>query len=819
MIKKEEKNIDRPIIAALFFLFLFFLLLIILFIKSKISITISSINVQQEQNCNYAGGDWIISDTNVICENREINIDGNLIINGTSEATFNNVTLFIANSLFLEDNAKLVLNGSELSLNISDPNPLEFNISTGVNTNLTFFYSSIKNNASGNYKINISGYFNLINSNTSNQTELEFFGDKEVYLINSIISSRAVRFDAARTGKVVADNIIFNSPCQSSTETFDVEQNGSLIISNSIFYCTLETNEYANLTIENSNFNNISYFKMQSYAEIRNSNFDSLDLTSIPILNFTTLSNITNKVVLSSVIPGGDEPRLYGNITMPPTITWNPGSDRLIRYYPIYLRDQFGRPLRGWHVNITRNSDGALISNGTTDANGRVELNITFNASNYAAGNFTLAWNGTADINLLNNTPIIITEILPDNAPLITLNLPLNNTQFNNTQDISFNFTASDDHNLTLICSIYLDNVLNQTNSSVQNNTLTNFLIEGISYGSHRWHINCSDGSLSNVSETRLFSIADTLPPIYSNDADNSSGSVVEGAIVNVGVLWQDNYQLSKAIFRTNQSGSWQNVSLCDLSGNLAWCNVSINTSGDAGKIICWNQWANDSSGNINASMPESSHCFAVSASGSGGGGGAGGGGGGGNCVPNWQCLAWSACVDNQQTKLCIDLNGCEQSKIEIIFCNDEKLKLEGCRPIWQCELWGPCVNGFMTRNCNISNGDELYACIYNVLPPKLKNLTKQEVIALANQGELEKYFGYYWKKPETRKSCGTAGGMPNTTEQQQVIEQQPKLQLCVMPRIFFVLLIAFCILFFVKIILLVKLNKVKRQLKAELLK
>ncbi|MEM2714000.1 MAG: Ig-like domain-containing protein [Candidatus Pacearchaeota archaeon] len=818
MIKKEEKNIDRPIIAALFFLFLFFLLLIILFIKSKMSITISSINVQQEQNCNYAGGDWIISDTNVICENREINIDGNLIINGTSNVTFNTVTLFVANSLFLEDNAKLVLNKSEFSLNISDPNPLGFNISTGINTNLTFFYSSIKNNASGNYKINISGYFNLINSNTSNQTELEFFGDKEVYLINSTISSRAVRFDSSRTGKVVADNIIFNSPCQLSIDTFDVEQSALFTINNSLFNCSLTLNENASLIIENSQFNNASIFKMQSYAEIKNSSFKNMVILGNSTLNFTISSTIFEQLYRAH-FTSNENPKIYGNVSMPLIAGWEIDSDPLARYYPIYLRDQFGRPLRGWHVNITRNSDGALISNGTTDANGRVELNITFNASNYAAGNFTLAWNGTADINLLNNTPIIITEILPDNAPLITLNLPLNNTQFNNIQEVNFNFTATDDHNSTLACSIYLDSVLNSTNSSTLNGTLTNFLISGISYGLHSWFINCSDGSLSNVSETRLFSIADTLPPIYSNDADNSSGSVVEGAIVNVGVLWQDNYQLSKAIFRTNQSGSWQEVWVCDLSGTLAWCNVSINTSGDAGKIICWNQWANDSSGNINASMPENSHCFAVSASGSGGGGGAGGGGGGGNCVPNWQCLAWSACVDNQQTRLCIDLNGCEQSKIEIIFCNDEKLKLEGCRPIWQCELWGPCVNGFMTRNCNISNGDELYACIYNVLPPKLKNLTKQEVIALANQGELEKYFGYYWKKPETRKSCGTAGGMPNTTEQQQVIEQQPKLQLCVMPRIFFVLLIAFCILFFVKIILLVKLNKVKRQLKAELLK
>ncbi|MEM5819469.1 MAG: NosD domain-containing protein, partial [Candidatus Aenigmatarchaeota archaeon] len=91
--------------------------------------------------------------------------------------------------------------------------------------------------------------------------------------------------------------------------------------------------------------------------------------------------------------------------------------------------------------------------------------------------------------------------------PQISLNEPENNTVFNNIQDINFNFTATDDLNNTFECSIYLDGNLNQTNSSVQNNTLTNFLIQGISYYNHNWYINCSDGELSNVSEKRYFTI------------------------------------------------------------------------------------------------------------------------------------------------------------------------------------------------------------------------------------------------------------------------------------------------------------------------
>jgi hypothetical protein len=97
--------------------------------------------------------------------------------------------------------------------------------------------------------------------------------------------------------------------------------------------------------------------------------------------------------------------------------------------------------------------------------------------------------------------------------PHITPHQPYNGTQFNDTQNITFNFTATDADNTTLICSIYLDGSLNQTNSSAQNNTVTYFYITGISYGSHNWHINCTDGSSYNVSETRYFTIADTINP------------------------------------------------------------------------------------------------------------------------------------------------------------------------------------------------------------------------------------------------------------------------------------------------------------------
>jgi hypothetical protein len=103
----------------------------------------------------------------------------------------------------------------------------------------------------------------------------------------------------------------------------------------------------------------------------------------------------------------------------------------------------------------------------------------------------------------------------------------------------------------------------------------------------------------------------DTTSPTYTFNEDNSGGSAMQGATVETYVLWNDDSELNYSVFRNNISNSWQNISSCSFSGASDWCNKTIViSSGDVGKIVCWNQWANDSSDNWNDSMPY--HCFNV---------------------------------------------------------------------------------------------------------------------------------------------------------------------------------------------------------------
>src|SRR3989344_503869 len=55
------------------------------------------------------------------------------------------------------------------------------------------------------------------------------------------------------------------------------------------------------------------------------------------------------------------------------------------------------------------------------------------------------------------------------------------------------------------------------------------------------------------------------------------------------------------------------------------------------------------------------------------------------DCTPNWQCSAWSDCIDNSQIKNCYDINLCgisDGKPVERQTCGSN------CIPNWICGEW-----------------------------------------------------------------------------------------------------------------------------------
>lgn len=67
-------------------------------------------------------------------------------------------------------------------------------------------------------------------------------------------------------------------------------------------------------------------------------------------------------------------------------------------------------------------------------------------------------------------------------------------------------------------------------------------------------------------------------------------------------------------------------------------------------------------------------------------------------CVEDWACDAWSACVNNQQTRTCIDYNSCGTTTNK----PDETQSCSAppCVEDWSCTAWSACVSDQQTRTC-----------------------------------------------------------------------------------------------------------------------
>lgn len=131
-------------------------------------------------------------------------------------------------------------------------------------------------------------------------------------------------------------------------------------------------------------------------------------------------------------------------------------------------------------------------------------LNITI-AKNKLAN---LEWGNGSDSRVVFPSETFIGDIF---APQISLLGPSDNLT-TGADKLNFSFLAFDDSS-PINCSIYLDDSLNQTNSSVQHNVTSVFEIGGLAEGNHSWFVNCSDiGGYFNVSETRNFTVISDYP-------------------------------------------------------------------------------------------------------------------------------------------------------------------------------------------------------------------------------------------------------------------------------------------------------------------
>ncbi len=120
-----------------------------------------------------------------------------------------------------------------------------------------------------------------------------------------------------------------------------------------------------------------------------------------------------------------------------------------------------------------------------------------------------------------SNTSATWTYYVDVTDPAVTLNSPVNGYN-TSSSTVQFNFTVTDNFDTGPSCNLYIDGVLNATNSSVSNNTPTIITGTGITEGHHSWNITCTDNAgNAGDSATRTFTSDQSAPTVSINSPVN----------------------------------------------------------------------------------------------------------------------------------------------------------------------------------------------------------------------------------------------------------------------------------------------------------
>ncbi|MBU1705083.1 MAG: hypothetical protein KJ922_06995 [Nanoarchaeota archaeon] len=233
-------------------------------------------------------------------------------------------------------------------------------------------------------------------------------------------------------------------------------------------------------------------------------------------------------------------------------------------------------------------------------------VNATGAGPGAVSADFFAFFNSTnKQIEQSNTTEVTITVNKSNTKPLIYLNWPGNRTSINNTLSVNFNFTIFDNENKTINCSIYLDGLYNRSNETTRNATDTIFHIENLTIGLHTWQINCSDWYDFNASETRTFSINDTLSPsiIFADDHSTEFDSPdPQDAGKNVTIMANitDNVGIDTVMFNVSGTIYSTNLGNVFVDSDMYWINHNETSYG----VFNYTIIANDSANNRNETGP-----------------------------------------------------------------------------------------------------------------------------------------------------------------------------------------------------------------------
>ncbi|MCX6707766.1 MAG: hypothetical protein NT001_06550 [Candidatus Woesearchaeota archaeon] len=194
----------------------------------------------------------------------------------------------------------------------------------------------------------------------------------------------------------------------------------------------------------------------------------------------------------------------------------------------------------------------------------------------------------------------------PDNNfPAITTGNPLNNT-YNNSAVINFTYTPQDDTGF-MNCSLWFNNALNTSNTTITNNSLNSFTFTNLREGKYNWTINCTDNSTvykANQTVNRLLIVDRTGPTVTPVTMVNGNKTNTN---ITINFTWRPTDDWSTDMkCNISINGTRNNTFIMNISNNTV-ANLTINLN--YGNYV-WNANCTDNATNLGIS---SANSFSIS--------------------------------------------------------------------------------------------------------------------------------------------------------------------------------------------------------------
>ena len=453
--------------------------------------------------CNYPSfGNWNIN-TNVVCSNQLIIINGNITIQNGGSLTFYNVTLKFNSTHSLEYGMN-VTSGGKMFIYDND------NQKTTTN--------DAPNITNGPYNISAHYFFQV---QSGSQFEMK----------NSFMSQAGDPLNGFNGWtdfvgiKIKTDNsVIVNNTFDSNYRAISLNGEKNCLISGNII-------KNSDIGVLITNYPNLDQYNIVSDNTFINNNHN-IHTCNGAKSNIITRNNITGGtcgIYVHWGMEGGSNPTSYNNYTY---------NNITSTQYGIYVIETV-------HDNLFANSSvmnsaqyDYYLANATTN-NSFINMNFTSARNIYF--NDTISW-----FNYANDTSGLWLKTNVSAASTITRKLVNWNQNLMQWNDTFSNTSGS------IIARYNVTGLLTNTNYSVYNNSFPTYTINSSSSGQISFTINLPANQEHEIKVQALYAIS---PLWFSNSTNNT----VAGQPTLFSLYWTDNIGLSGYIFSTNNSGTWQN--------------------------------------------------------------------------------------------------------------------------------------------------------------------------------------------------------------------------------------------------------------------